>query len=418
VSRTLVAALCWAAGLSGAARAAPAQEPVRRVSLDEAVALFARNNLEFRIARAKAVGDVARVRQAAAYPNPVAGATHETLSGGGAGYDETYVLLSQQLRWPWEGAARGRAAAAEREAGAHRVAGDSLRLAFEVKQAFVEAASAERLRDGLEDATGLVREALEDAAHRVTEGDLSGYALRRLRVERARYESELSAAMLAMNAARRRLAGLVLPDSATVMAPAGLPAGDPPAVAPISPSVLATRVPALAAARAALEGARAREQAVSRGRIPAPAVTGGYKSQSDGLTGVFLGFALPLPLFDRRGAAASEAGAALAGAEAYLALVRRQAENDVRLAFDVYQAARERASLFAGELLAEPEALLRVARAAYAEGEMTLVELLDAVDAFRTARVAAVSAHRDLWVSYFDFERAAGGLPAGPEGDR
>jgi cobalt-zinc-cadmium efflux system outer membrane protein len=132
---------------------------------------------------------------------------------------------------------------------------------------------------------------------------------------------------------------------------------------------------------------------------------------------VFLGFALPLPLFDRRGAAASEAGAARAGAEAHLALVRRQAENDLRLAFDAYQAARERARLFADELLAEPEALLRVARVAYAEGEMTLVELLDAVDAFRTARVAAVNARRDLWVAYFDFERA-GGLPAGPEGDR
>jgi outer membrane protein TolC len=49
---------------------------------------------------------------------------------------------------------------------------------------------------------------------------------------------------------------------------------------------------------------------------------------------------------------------------------------------------------------------------------MTLVELLDAVDAFRTARIAAVNAQRDLWISYFDVERAAGGLPAGPEGDR
>jgi cobalt-zinc-cadmium efflux system outer membrane protein len=125
-----------------------------------------------------------------------------------------------------------------------------------------------------------------------------------------------------------------------------------------------------------------------------------------------------LPLFDRRGAAAAEAAAATASAEAHLALARRLVDNDLRLTVEAYQAARERFRLFTGELLTDLEGLLRIARMAYAEGEMSLVELLDAVDAFRTARVTAVNAHRDLWVTYFDVERAAGGAPAGPRGDR
>jgi cobalt-zinc-cadmium efflux system outer membrane protein len=177
-------------------------------------------------------------------------------------------------------------------------------------------------------------------------------------------------------------------------------------------------VPALAAAGAALDAARADEQAVRRGRLPAPTAIGGYKTQSDGLTGAFLGLSLPLPLFDQRGAAASEAAAASVRAEAHLALVRRQVENDIRLAYEAHRAARERARLFAGELLAEPEALLGVARVAYAEGEMTLVELLDAVDAYRAARIIAGQARRDLWITFFDLERAAGGLPPGQGGNR
>jgi cobalt-zinc-cadmium efflux system outer membrane protein len=264
----------------------------------------------------------------------------------------------------------------------------------------------------------LVREALRHATDRVTEGDLSGYALRRLRVERARYESALLAATLATRAARRRLAGFLVPESDSVIAPAGFPAGDPPDVTVDALGGLGAGVPALAAARAALNAARADEQAVSRGRVPALTATGGYKTQSDGLDGVFLGFTLPLPLFDRRGAAAAEATAASAAAEARLALARRLVETDLRLAFETYQAARDRSRLVADELLAEPEALLRIARVAYAEGEMSLVELLDAVEAFRAARTELVEVRRDLWISFFDFERAAGGLPSEPEGGR
>jgi cobalt-zinc-cadmium efflux system outer membrane protein len=417
VPRTIMAALLWAAGTAVAPGVA-AQDSVRRVSLDEALALFGRHNLELRIARAGAAAATARARQAAAYPNPTIGVTHETLNAGAGGYDETYLTLAQQIRWPWESAARGRAAAAEREAAAHRVAGDSLRLAFDVKRRFAEAASAERVHDGLAEATAVVRGALEDATHRAAEGDLSGYALRRLRVERARYEADLSAAVLALQAARRRLGTTLLPGSTIEIAPTDLPADDPPEVEDGTASPPEFAVPTLAAARAALDAARADEQAVRRGRMPAPAAIGGYKSQSDGLTGAFLGLSLPLPLFDRRSAAAAEAGAATARADAHLALVRRHAEDDVRLAVSAYQAARARARLFAGELLAEPEALLRIAQVAYAEGEMSLVELLDAVDAYRAARVAAVEARRDLWISFFDLERAAGGFPAGSGGDR
>jgi cobalt-zinc-cadmium efflux system outer membrane protein len=412
-----MAALLWAAG-AAAPPGAAAQDTIRRVSLDEALALFARHNLELRIARAEAAATTAHARQAAAYPNPAIGVTRETLEGNGRRYDETYLTLAQEIRWPWERADRGRAAAAEREAGAYRVSGDSLRLAFDVKRAFAEAASAELVHDGLAEATAVVRDALEDATHRAAEGDLSGYALRRLRVERARYEADLSAAAMAARAARRRLGALLPPDSAAEVAPTGLPVGDPPPVEPLTSSPAEPAVPALAAARAAVDAARADERAVRRGRIPAPTAIGGYKSQSDGLTGAFLGLSLPLPLFDRRDGAAAEAGAATARAEAHLALVRRQAENDVRLALEAHRMSCERARLFEGELLTEPEALLRIARVAYAEGEMSLVELLDAVDAYRAARVAAVGARRDVWVTFFDLERAAGGVPVGPGGGR
>lgn len=94
----LVAALT---GLSWPGPAA-AQQSVRRVALDEALRLFAENNLELELARANAAEAAGLARQAAAYPNPTVTGTHERLSRDGASYSESYLNFSQRLEWPGE----------------------------------------------------------------------------------------------------------------------------------------------------------------------------------------------------------------------------------------------------------------------------------------------------------------------------
>ena len=47
---------------------------------------------------------------------------------------------------------------------------------------------------------------------------------------------------------------------------------------------------------------------------------------------------------------------------------------------------------------------------AYEEGEMELIELLDAAEALRAARLAETRLRADLWISYYDLERAVGGF--------
>ncbi len=390
------------------ARSARAQETVGRVTLEEALSLFAQHNLELRIARADAREAVGLARQSAAYPNPTVSVTHETL-GGGADYSEMYFNVSQTFEWPWLAAARRTAAQRMGDALGARVAADSVGLVFEVKRAFIEAAAAERTRDALEEATALVRRAEGQATARAADGDLSEYELRRLRVERARYEIDLATATIALRATRRTLTSLILPDGARELAPFELPDVEPLGFA-LEQVLSAARVkrPELAAAAnwtAAAKGARGAARAE---RLPVPTLTAGYKDQSDGLTGAFLGVALSLPLFDRNGAAVAARDAAVRSAEARQLLVARQVHNDVRRAHDAYVAARERANLVRTDLVGDTDALLRIARVAYEEGEMTLVELFDAVDAFRVAHIIATEAIADSWVGYYDLERAVG----------
>ena len=55
------------------------------------------------------------------------------------------------------------------------------------------------------------------------------------------------------------------------------------------------------------------------------------------------------------------------------------------------------------------EYLLRIARVAYGLDEITLVELLDATDAYREARVAVAEAEAAAALAYLDLRRATGG---------
>ena len=54
--------------------------------------------------------------------------------------------------------------------------------------------------------------------------------------------------------------------------------------------------------------------------------------------------------------------------------------------------------------------LLTIAQVAYDAGEMELIELLDAAEAFSDAESAVVRIQSDLWIRYYDLERAIGGF--------
>jgi outer membrane protein, heavy metal efflux system len=408
IRRTALAAIGVLALSSAAARG---QDGPPRVTLDEALVLFARNNLDLRAARADAAEAAALARQAAAYPNPELSASHEPLTGDGRTYSESYLSVSQRLQWPAARTARRSAASGAAAAAAARLSADSVRLAFAVKQAWLDAALAERAAALHERVAGVFRQAERSAQERLREGDISAYDSRRIAVERIRYENALASARLDVSSARRLLALLVVPDSEQLE----LAAADAPAVLPVVLDSARVTTDALArrgevaAALAELEAARAELRAVRSGRSPEISAMAGYKRQSDGLTGALLGISVPLPLWDRRGGAIEAAAGRVAAAEARRAATQRRVRNDVARAWLAYSSFRTRLALL-GDPAAEAEDLLGIAQIAYEANEMELIELLDAADALREARMLEARMRAGFWTSYFDLERAVGGF--------
>ncbi len=385
-----------------------AADSLRTVGLREALRLFRENNLSLRRAQSEAQALLGEARQARAYPNPTLQATHEPLWLGSERQSETYLNVSQQIEWSGRSArirsARERAAAARAQAAA-----DSARLALQVTEAYVEAATAETRLQRLRRVTRVFRQADSSMARRQREGDASGYNARRIRLERARYEQRLAAARLEVRNAREQLALLVLPGGTPSVAAKTLPSKRPPAIS-VQEALQAAlqQRPELRRWQSAVEAQKAARRAARREAWPDPSVTAGYKRQSDGFEGAFLGVGIPLPLFDRnRGAAEAEAER-LDAARTQQSLARREIRNEVRRTHAAYTSARRQSQLLSDELLRGSGDLLRIAQTSYGEGEMSLVELLDAADAYRDARLTSIDLRSNLWSRYFRLLRAMG----------
>lgn len=392
-----------------------AQE-ARTVTLEEALRLFAANNIELRIARARAAEAAGLAVQAAAFQNPAVTATHEPLTGDAGSYSESYLNLSQRFELPGERGARVEAADRRRDAALAALRADSVRLVFGAKRAFVEAWRASERLSVTERVAATFREAARSAEERYGAGDLSLYEARRIGVERARYETLLGDAAIDLGQSERALALLVAPDADAPRLSAALPAtaGPPAMAADVLESLSVQGRAELAAARAEVEAAEAAARLARAERVPDITATAGFKRQSDDRRGAFLGLSVPLPVFDRNGGAVQAADAGVRAARERLALVRRQLENDVRRAADAYETLLRRAQLLGPGVVAEAADLLEIARVAYDAGEMDLVELLDAAEALHEARTAEARLRADLWIAYFDLERALGGFDAAP----
>lgn len=398
-----------AASVCPVVQAQQAQE--RGITLGEALEMFSENNLELREARSRAGEVAALARQAAAYPNPSALVTHEPVWRSGDSFSETYLNVSQRFEWP--GLRRARVEAAEELADAAYadLQADSLQHLFELTEAYTEAVAATQRFAVLESVTEIFRRADRANELMLAEGEASGYQMRRLRIERARYENQLALAELDGADARRRLALLIQPEGdASQVYPAD-PLREIPTDLALETALQHARGQRaeLESAGADVEAAQARLDLARRERLPEPTFTAGLKRQSDGFTGFIVGTSLPIPLFDRNTGTIQAREERLEAARARLLLVEARVVRDVRRAYETYASLSDRVELISRGLLGEADELLHAARVGYAEGELSLVELLDAAEAYRDARVSTLELLSQLQIAYFDLLRAAGG---------
>ena len=162
------------------------------------------------------------------------------------------------------------------------------------------------------------------------------------------------------------------------------------------------RRPALEAAAADIERLRFEREAASRLRWPTPSVSGGWKQTSEGNrsdSGYVVALGVALPLFARGTAETSALGSALAGAEAARDAVLRAIEAEVRGAHALAREGQARVTAYGTDALARSRELVTIATLAYGEGELGILELLDAHRTLLSAERRAVDLQVDARIA-------------------
>ncbi len=123
--------------------------------------------------------------------------------------------------------------------------------------------------------------------------------------------------------------------------------------------------------------------------------------------------ALPLPLWDRRRGATDAARAVSQRVEAEREDLRRNVAREVEHAWRMLAAVTEQLDALRPLLGADAQLALQAAGTAYAEGEISLVEWLDAVRAYHEAQSSFAILQANHVIRIMTLERAVGAVLSG-----
>jgi cobalt-zinc-cadmium efflux system outer membrane protein len=419
----------------GLASAAGAQQPTTAgLTLGQAIDAARSAQPDIRAAQEAFVAASARERQARAYPNPTLSYGREQTSTAGETSSQNIAAIEQRLEIGGVRSARADAARLRREAAAARLDAAVKQVEFETTRAYALVLAADRRTILAQQASEAFAQARTVSDRRLAAGDVSGYAHRRIRLEAARYASVRAEAVLARRAARLALVSLVSGTadsiaSLDVVLADSLPAVAGPPLGPAAPTPDVTT--AIGAApdslvRFALRSrsdlraldldadvARAEMRLTARERVPAPALSLGFKNERvagapEEANGFTAGLSIPLPLWDRRAGAIAATGADARRRVAEADALRRRVVREVSEAYDGYRALAAQLEILAPELGGETRVAMRAVQVAYSEGEATVVEWLDAVRAYQEAESSFATLRAEAMIRRAALERALG----------
>ena len=392
----------------------------RTLTLDQAREMARRVSPELIAAREAVAAAAGRERQAGAFPNPTISYQREQTSGDGQTNSQNIASIDQPIELGGTRGARVAVAQFRREVAEARLAAAQAQLDHDVTRAYALAVAADRRAMLAEQAASAFGRARTVSQARLVQGDVSGYSHRRIQLEAARYAGLLAEARLERRTAQLTLLTLLAPsaDSATSIRDTDLILEDSLVVTSVvisddSLRALAARHRAeLRIATLEAEATAAEARLAARERIPVPTLTAGIKNEQvvggDDFSGFVAGVSLPLPLWDRRRGAIEAAGAESRRRVAEVDVVRRRIASEVAEAAAALRAVDEQLDLLRPQLGAESQAALRAAQVAYAEGEISLVEWLDAVRAYQEAEATFASLRAESLIRRAALERAVG----------
>lgn len=399
----MLLALAFAAALAADPPAAP-------LTLAEAVGRARADSPVRHSAAALASGTADAARYSSHFLNPSVDARAEnfSLSGPPALPLDVFAVVNQPLELAGKRGLRRDIAEADRDVAATALQTLDRAIALRTVQIYLHALKARGVLATLTENREGLTTIIDSMRRRVTEGYAAASDLLKFETESARTDNEIARATLDLE---RSLHGLTFVIGASIpITPAQLvdpPVLDAPLVDEAALPRIVERHPEVETATARLARARAAASLERSRRIPDPIVTAGFKRTS-GLGTAVAGVLVPVPLFDQnRPAVARALGEERAAAAERDAIVRRLASETAAL-LTTAQVLSAQAARASRDLLTPAETVRRAARAAFREGAVDVLRLIDAERVYSDVRRAALELRLDALAATIEARFAIG----------
>jgi cobalt-zinc-cadmium efflux system outer membrane protein len=398
------------------AKAVPVSPSILRLSLDETINLFIRQNLD--LLMSKYGIEFSRGQQVTArlFPNPVAsmGLVSSPVQGRTLGNSGQISSQIQQLfelagkrGYRIESAAFGTQSAEAAFEDAVR------QLSFAVKDAYYRTQLARRRLVLAEENRDRFSRILEVNTIRFKKGYIAEVDLIRLRLQFIDFHSQVIQAIQEAESARSDLRQLLRLSAVTQLeltTELDYKRVDPDIVR--LRSLASDTRPDVRAKRFTFSQREADLRLARAYRIPDVTVGAGYAVQGshgpDNSNQMAFSLGLPLPLFNRNQGGIMQAEVALQTAEADLEKTLNQVENQVDVAYRNLIESRRLVEAFLGGVLDDARSTFTIVERAYERGGATLLDLLDAARTSRTIQQSYIEALFSYQRNVIQLESAVG----------
>lgn len=377
------------------------------LTLDKAVELFKENSMYRELAQLEELRKKGEATQNKAYPNPEVSVFREQLNAGTLDYQETTYQVSQPIEILGQPFLRNRSASKSQKAADLQFTYDEQALIRQVKSLYAEYWYLKHKLNIYKEAVSVVQHARSSAVARQEEGTFSGIQVQRFNIELSRYRKERDDIELMLKQTGNELRTMIFPDRNEFSIQDSLSVT---AIAKSSSRLVQQALDNRADLQASGQLSEASElqlKVEKRERLPDLNVNFGYKNQSDGSEGFVIGGSIKLPIFNQNSGSVTKAQAESRSLQTGLLLKKQMIHNQVETAYQRVQQIQDQ-----WEALQEnpiEAAMLETAQLAYSEGKYSLVELLDATEAYLDGRSLIYKTIAEYNQALYELDLVSGG---------
>ncbi len=403
----------------------PCQAGDLSLSMDQALSLFYKRNLDLIAAQYNI--DQARAQEiiAGAIPNPTLSFDVEQIAPqnkvnpgknpiteGGAYFN---ILIQQLIQTAGKRGLGMESSRLGTEASEEDLQ-DALRtLTNAVRKAYYSLLLAQKNAEVAEDNTSRYQQLWEVNRLRLKQGDISEADFLRIEVEKLKAESDWNNATAAVKSAQTELAKLLSwPDNVMSFKakdnwPDKMPLTEKPNEETLLEKALQQR-PDIAAAKTRTEQAQKQLTLARRLAIPDVTVGVGYSHDPQNINSDFaqVQVSVPIPLFYQKQGEVSQAAVNLQNAQLNLAQTEQTLRADVVSSLAKWQAAEKVVNRYKKDILTKIDQIRESAELSYLNGATGLIDLVEAERVHKSALLDYYTALNNRSLTYADLQMAVG----------